>query len=41
MSIPRIFPIMIQESMIFMNTVSHRGLPFLLGRDGSLISTNY
>jgi hypothetical protein len=34
MSISRKFAITIDESMIPLSTISHRGLPFLLGGNG-------
>jgi hypothetical protein len=38
MSIPRKFSIIINESMIPLSTISHRGLPFLLVENGSLMA---
>jgi hypothetical protein len=38
MSISRKFSITINESMIPLSTISHRGLPFLLVENGSLLA---
>jgi hypothetical protein len=38
MSIPRKFSIIINESMIPLSASSHRGLPFLLVENGSILA---
>jgi hypothetical protein len=37
-NISRMSPIMIHEGMVLLSTISHRGLPFLLDGNGSLMA---